>query len=131
MSAMPVPLCIGHRISVGRRDNVDFQGQRRVQKVEDHLQRTHVDLSRRYRLLRLGRSTNTNHNRYASHERRTRVVCPQRRTEIDGNKVDVQEMNDKTLTSPCYYNLQGQRIGQRATKGWLIERHGRKLLLHP
>ena len=39
--------------------------------------------------------------------------------------------DDKTLTSPCYYNLQGQRIGQPTAKGWLIERHGRKLILRP
>ncbi len=39
--------------------------------------------------------------------------------------------DDKTLTSPCYYNLQGQRIGQPTAKGWLIERQGRKLLLRP
>ena len=46
----------------------------------------------------------------------------------DNQQTGLDSLNDNAVSSPCYYNLQGQRIAQPATNGLFLERNGRKIV---
>ena len=47
----------------------------------------------------------------------------------DDQSTALDTLNDKTLTTPCYYNLQGKRISRPTQKTLLIDCRGRKIAI--
>ena len=46
----------------------------------------------------------------------------------DNQQTGLDSLNDNAVSTPCYYNLQGQRVAQPATNGLFLERSGRKIV---